>query len=58
MRKKCEKVRWILSLCCFLSGLCVAHANYAEADDLVNELDRPSEYQLLLSLLRRKLYVS
>lgn len=46
MRKKCaENFLWIFIISCFFSEVNIAHGNYhAEADDLVNELDRPSEY--------------
>jgi hypothetical protein len=45
MRKKCtENIFWIFTLLCFLSQINNAHGNYAEGDDLVNELDRPSKY--------------
>ena len=35
---------WIVGACCLMSGLKVVNGAYTEADDLVNELDRPSEY--------------
>jgi hypothetical protein len=49
MRKKSVRnVRTLalvmLSFCCFLDEFTVASGNYADADDMVNELDRPSEY--------------
>lgn len=44
-RRKCNAIPlWILYCCCFLNGLNVVSGAFAEADDLINELDRPSEY--------------
>ena len=43
-RRKCNSILWIFYCCCFINGLNLADGAYAEADDLVNELDRPSEY--------------
>lgn len=48
MRKKCSEnvssILWIFIISYFFSDVNFAQGNYAEADDLVNELDRPSEY--------------
>lgn len=55
MRKECGRnafsvtILWIYIICCLLNGANVAQGNYAEADDLLNELDRPSEYYEILS---------
>lgn len=47
IRKKCNLIPlWIFCHFCFLNGLNVAIAAYSEADDLINELDRPSEYRI------------
>lgn len=46
-RRKCNSIPlWIICCCCFFNGLKPAGATYAEADDLINELDRPSEYEI------------
>jgi hypothetical protein len=54
MRKECARnafsvtILWIFIICGLLNGVNVAQGNYAEADDLLNELDRPSEYYEIL----------
>ena len=45
-RRKCNAIPlWIICCCCFLNGLHIVSGAFTEADDLVNELDRPSEYK-------------
>lgn len=45
-RRKCNSIPLWIFCCCFLNGLNAASGAIAniEADDLINELDRPSEY--------------
>lgn len=45
MRKKCFTFFSIFSILCFLNEFKITCGIYNDADDLVNELDRPSEYE-------------
>lgn len=48
MRKKWLSyftIYWIFSTFCFINEFKITYGVYTDADDLVNELDRPSEYE-------------